>query len=66
MTYAVSRLLVLLKHPRSKQCVPRSDCSTEISPRREHLHAADDFSRRHFQMHVFRSRRRVNREQNII
>ena len=29
----------------------------EISPWRKHLHAADDFSRRHFQMHFTRSTR---------
>ena len=60
----VYRLMVLLKGLRSKQCGPRSDCSSmssliwdhsvcryaEISHWRKHLHAADDFSRRHFQM----------------
>ena len=34
----------------------------EISPWHKHLHAADNFSRQHFQMHFFfRSRRRVKK-----
>ena len=62
-----SRLLKCLRDLYGKQCGPRSDCSYMISlfwvravcfytlivSMARQLFAADDFSRRHFQMHFF-------------
>ena len=68
-----SRLLKCLKSLYGKQCGPRSDCSYRSSLFWVHavcfytlfvgnvrqLFAADDFSRRHFQMHFFLGALRV-------
>ena len=62
-----SRLLKYLRSLYGKQCKPRSDCSyrsclfwvhavcfyTYFVSNARQLFAADDFSRRHFQMHFF-------------
>ena len=62
-----SRLLKCLRSLYGKQCGPRSDCSYRSSlfwfhavrfytlfvSKARQLFAADDFSRRHFQMHFF-------------
>ena len=62
-----SRLLKCLRSLYGKQCGPRSDCSyrsslfwvhavcfyTRFVSNARQLFAADDFSRRHFQMHFF-------------
>ena len=62
-----SRLLKCLRSPYGKQCGPRSDCScrssliwvhtvcfyTQFVSNVRQLFPADDFSRRHFQMHFF-------------
>ena len=69
-----SRLLKCLRSLNGKQCGPRSDCSYRSSLFRVHavcfytlfvsnvrqLFAADDFSRRHFQMQFFLVALRVN------
>ena len=68
-----SRLLKCLRSLYGKQCGPRSDCSCRSSLFWVHavcfytwfvsnvrqLFAADDFSRRHFQMHFFLAALRV-------
>ena len=69
-----SRLLKCLRSLCGKQCGPRSDCSyrsslfwvhavcfyTHFVSKVRQLFAADDFSRRHFQMHFFHGALRVN------
>ena len=69
-----SRLLKCLRSLYEKQCGPRSDCSYRSSLFWVHavcfytyfvsnvrqLFAADDFGRRHFQMHFFLGSLRVN------
>ena len=68
-----SHLLKCLRSLYGKQCGPRSDCSYRSSlfwvhavffytwfvSNARHLFAADDFSRRHFQMHFFLGALRV-------
>ena len=68
------RLLKCLRSLYGKQCGPRSDCSyrsslfwvhtvcfyTKFVSNVRQLCAADDFSRRHFQMHFFLGALRVN------
>ena len=68
------RLLKCLRRLYGKQCRPRSDCSYRSSlfwvytvcfytlfvSKVRQLFAADDFSRRHFQMHFFLGALRVN------
>ena len=68
-----SRLLKCLRSLYGKQCGPRSDCShrsslfwvhavcfyTRFVSNARQLFAADDFSRRHFQMHFFLGALRV-------
>ena len=70
-----SRLLKCLRSLYGKQCGPRSDCSSYMSSlfwvhavclytlfvsNARQLFAADDFSRRHFQMHFFLGDLKVN------
>ena len=70
-----SRLLKCLRSLYDKQCGPRSDCSyigavcsgstlfasiLKLVRNFRQLFAADDFSRRHFQMHFFLGTLRVN------
>ena len=72
----LSRLLKCLRSLYGKQCLPRSDCSyrsslfwvhavcfyTKFVSNVKQLFAADDFSRRHFQMHFLTWRFRVKPE----
>ena len=72
------RLLKCLRSLYGKQCGPRSDCSYRSSLFSAHavcfysqlvsnvrqLFAADDFSRRHFQMHFFLCALSVNKGMN--
>ena len=74
MSSAFSRLLKCLRSLYGKNCGPRSDCSyrsslfwvyavcfyTKFVSNIRQLFAADDFSRRHFQMHFFLGALRVN------
>ena len=75
-----SRLLKCLRSVYSKQCGPRSDCSYRSSLIWVHavcfyillvsnvrqLFAADDFRRRHFQMHFFLGSLRVKLSQSFV